>query len=106
MESRVLKVAPDQCPVTSAVNLIGARWTGLVIWQLLGGGKRYSELMQALPGISPKTLADRLQTLEEGEIVHRRVWPTKPPRVEYTLTDRGQALGEVFTAIERWALDE
>lgn len=106
MDSKVLKICSDECPVTSAVNLIGAKWTGLVIWQLLDGGRRYSELMQALPGISPKTLADRLQTLEERKIVQRHVWPTKPPRVEYTLTDRGHALSKVFTAIERWAFDE
>ena len=99
-----MRMRPEDCPITPAFNLIGAKWTGLIIWHLLGGARRYSELQRLLPGISPKTLADRLQTLEDEKLVERRVTPVKPPRVEYELTERGRALSEVFAAIERWAL--
>ncbi|MEV6718029.1 helix-turn-helix domain-containing protein [Lentzea sp. NPDC051208] len=101
-----MRIRPEDCPITPAFNLIGAKWTGLIIWHLLKGSLRYSELQQALPGISPKTLAERLQTLENEKLLERNVIPAKPPRVEYTLTQRGHALSEVFAAIERWvALD-
>jgi DNA-binding HxlR family transcriptional regulator len=93
----------DICPVTRAMSLIGYKWAGLVVWQLMDGPKRHGELLRALPGISPKTLTDRLRELEGERVLERRVFAEVPPRVEYELTDRGRSLYEVYEAIVRWA---
>ncbi|MBO4275727.1 winged helix-turn-helix transcriptional regulator [Microbispora triticiradicis] len=95
-------ITPEECVVTRTLTFVGSRWTPLVIWHLLDGVKRYGELRQALPGISPKTLADRLQALEERGLVTRTVHPEKPPRVEYALTPRGFALGRILDDVARW----
>ncbi|MFB9723050.1 winged helix-turn-helix transcriptional regulator [Planobispora longispora] len=92
--------------MTRTLTFVGSRWTPLVIWHLLDGAKRYGQLRQLLPGISPKTLADRLQALETQGLLTRTVYPEKPPRVEYALTVRGQALGEILNSVARWAEEE
>lgn len=99
-------VTPEECVVTRTLAFVGSRWTPLVIWHLLDGTKRYGELRQALPGISPKTLADRLQALEERGLVTRTVHPEKPPRVEYALTPRGFALGKILDDVARWGEEQ
>ncbi|GIH75677.1 MarR family transcriptional regulator [Planobispora longispora] len=99
-------VTPEECVVTRTLTFVGSRWTPLVIWHLLDGAKRYGQLRQLLPGISPKTLADRLQALETQGLLTRTVYPEKPPRVEYALTVRGQALGEILNSVARWAEEE
>ncbi|MFI9503142.1 winged helix-turn-helix transcriptional regulator [Nocardia sp. NPDC052566] len=96
-------VTPEQCPVTRALTFVGSRWTPLVIFHLNAGARRYSELQRALPGISPKTLADRLQALEHRGLLTRTVYPDKPPRVEYTLTDIGRQLGQILDSVSDWA---
>jgi DNA-binding HxlR family transcriptional regulator len=97
------RLRPDQCPVTQTLSFVGSKWTPLVIFHLNFGGKRYGELQQALPGISPKTLAERLRALEEQGLLTRTVHPDKPPRVEYALTERGRALGDILDSIAEWA---
>lgn len=93
----------DLCPVTRAMSLIGYKWAGLVVWQLMDGPRRHGELLRALPGISPKTLTDRLRELEGEGVLERRVFAEVPPRVEYELTDRGRSLYEIYEAMVRWA---
>ncbi|HKD96830.1 MAG TPA: helix-turn-helix domain-containing protein [Micromonosporaceae bacterium] len=99
----VPRLAPGICPVTDTFAFIGSKWTPLVLVQLHFGPRRFNELYQDLPGISPKTLADRLQAMEEQGLVTRTVHPDKPPRVEYALTDRGAELGGLVHAIADWA---
>ncbi|GGL15994.1 winged helix-turn-helix transcriptional regulator [Planomonospora parontospora] len=96
-------VTPETCSVTRTLSFVGSKWTPLVIFHLLPGAKRYGELQHLLPGISPKTLADRLQTLEGEGLLTRTVHPDKPPRVEYALTRRGHELGEILNSIAEWA---
>ncbi len=96
-----LNAEPD-CAVERTLEVIGAKWTTLVLRELLGGTKRFGELKSALHGISPKTLADRLRTLEAQGIVTRAVFPEVPPRVEYTLTGRGMGLGAIIGAMAQW----
>jgi len=96
-------LGPDVCPVTQTLAFVGSKWTPLVIYQLHHGVKRYSELQRVMPGISPKTLAERLHALEEQGLVERTVHPDKPPRVEYALTPRGHELGQILDAIAKWA---
>ncbi len=75
----------------------------MVVYHLHTGTKRYRELQRALPGISPKTLAERLRSLEQHNLVVREVYPDKPPRVEYTLTEKGRQLGDILHSIADWA---
>ncbi|WP_395293546.1 winged helix-turn-helix transcriptional regulator [Kitasatospora hibisci] len=90
------------CPVALAVGILDGKWTMLVIRDLLGGTKRFSELRTSLAGISPKTLTDRLRALEERGLVRRVVHAEIPPRVEYTLTDTGLGLAPVIRALGAW----
>ena len=80
------------CPVCRTAEIISGKWTLLVIRDLAGGSKRFCELERSLAGISPRTLSLRLRCLEEHGIVERNTYPEVPPRVEYALTDKGEAL--------------
>ena len=86
-----------------AVELIGRRWTGVVLSALLDGSTRFSELRDAIPDISDRMLSERLKELEADGIVERTVIPETPVRVEYRLTDKGYALQGVVDAISAWA---
>ncbi|MEY9967889.1 DNA-binding HxlR family transcriptional regulator [Streptacidiphilus sp. MAP12-16] len=94
--------ADDGCPVARAVQILDGRWTMLVIRDLLGGTKRFTELRTSLVGISPKTLTDRLRSLEEHGLVLRVIHAEVPPRVEYTLTDTGLSLEPAIRALGAW----
>ncbi len=85
-----------------ALGVIGGKWTLLVIRDLLGGTRRFGELRRSLVGISPKTLTDRLRDLERHGIVERRMYAEIPPRVEYTLTDRGRTLEPIIASLAAW----
>lgn len=80
------------CPVCATADLICGKWTMLVIRDLADGRSRFCELERSLAGISPRTLSLRLRALEEHGIVARQTYPEVPPRVEYALTRKGQAL--------------
>ena len=87
-----------------AVELIGRRWTGAIIRAMLYGGfTRFSDLTQAIPGLSDRMLSERLKELESEGIVHRIVFPETPVRIEYQITEKGRALGDVLTSIGEWA---
>jgi DNA-binding HxlR family transcriptional regulator len=92
------------CPLYHrAVELIGRRWTGAILRVLLDGETRFSDLTGAVPGLSDRLLSERLKELEAEQIVVRTVFPETPVRIEYTLTEKGRALGEVMDAIGTWA---
>lgn len=80
------------CPVARTAQLIGNKWTPLIVRDLATGQRRFSELERSLVGISPKTLSDRLKRLEEADVVERQCFAEVPPRVEYSLTEKGFAL--------------
>lgn len=80
------------CPVCRTAEIISGKWTLLVIRDLAGGSKRFCELERSLTGISPRTLSLRLRCLEEHGVVERHTFPEVPPRVEYALTAKGEAL--------------
>lgn len=97
---------PDEaCPVERALQVLGGKWTMLIIRDLLGGTKRFGELRTSLVGVSPKTLTDRLRDLERHGLIERRIYPEIPPRVEYTLTEPGRTLEQVIAAIAGWGRD-
>lgn len=80
------------CPVARTAQLIGNKWTPLIVRDLATGHRRFSELERSLIGISPKTLSERLKRLEEADVVERQCFAEVPPRVEYSLTEKGFAL--------------
>ncbi len=92
------------CPLYHrAVELIGRRWTGAILSALHSGETRFSDLTEAVPGLSDRLLSERLRELEGEGIVVRTVFPEMPVRIEYTLTEKGRALGDVMDAIGAWA---
>jgi DNA-binding HxlR family transcriptional regulator len=92
------------CPLYHrAVELIGRRWSGAILYALHGGETRFSDLTDAVPGLSDRLLSERLKELEAEGLVVRTVFPEIPVRIEYTMTDKGRALGEVMDAIGAWA---
>ena len=82
----------SQCPVTACADILAGKWTILLVRDLADGRSRFCELERSLEGISPRTLSLRLRALEEHGIIERRTFPEVPPRVEYSLTEKGQAL--------------
>lgn len=80
------------CPVCRTAEIVCGKWTLLVIRDLADGSSRFCELERSLEGISPRTLSLRLRALEEEGIVERHTYPEVPPRVEYALTEKGEAL--------------
>lgn len=100
------KGTPDElCPIIKTLDIIGTKWTFLIIRQLLvEGTQRFSDLLKAMDGISPKTLSLRLKELEGHHIVKRKTYPEVPPRVEYTLTDTGKRLERIFIELKRFGL--
>lgn len=90
------------CPVAKTAEIISGKWTLLIIRDLTLGTKRFSELERSLVGISPKTLSERLTALEREHVVHRQTYAEVPPKVEYSLTEKGQALVEVIDAMRQY----
>ena len=85
-----------------AVELIGRRWSGAIVREMMGGAIRFTDLLQAIPDLSERMLCARLRALEEEGIVRRRVVGV-PVRVEYHLTEKGHDLRGVFAAVGEWA---
>lgn len=93
----------ELCPkFEAAMQLLGKRWMGLIISQLLEGPQRFGEMESSLP-ISGKLLSERLKELEKWDIVVRNVYPEMPVRIEYELTERGRAMEPIIKEIQFWA---
>lgn len=91
------------CPrFESAISILSQRWTGLIIYQLLSGPQRFSNLTEVI-GISGRLLSERLKNLETQGIVSRTVYPETPVRIEYELTEKGQSLKPVMDEIQNWS---
>ena len=92
------------CPkFENAFELLGKRWTGLIIRTLLSGQKRFSDIADAIPNMSSRMLTERFKELESEGIVIRKVYPEVPVRIEYELTEKGQELKSVMDEIQKWA---
>ncbi|MDQ3693134.1 MAG: helix-turn-helix transcriptional regulator [Chloroflexota bacterium] len=86
-----------------AVELIGRRWTGVIVRALMGGAVRFSDVSASIPGLSDRLLSERLKELESEGIVQRLVYPDTPVRIEYRLTEKGLALSVAIADIAAWA---
>ena len=87
------------CSVAACADIIGAKWTALLVHDLSEGARRFTELEHSCRGISPRTLSERLRWLEAEGLVERRSFPESPPRVEYELTEKGEALLPIIDAM-------
>lgn len=86
-----------------AVELLSKRWVAFIIYQLMNGTQRFSDIEHGLPNLSGKVLSDRLKELEAEGLVKRDVYPEMPVRIEYSLTEKGRALSPLFADIANWA---
>jgi len=91
------------CPVASALDLFGDKWTLVVIRDIVAGKKRYGEFQKSPEGIPTNILADRLRALEAHELIRKVPYQSKPKRYEYQLTEKGADLLPVLQAMARWA---
>lgn len=92
-------VHDEQCSVACTADIIGAKWTAIIVHDLSEGPRRFSELERSCPGISPRTLSERLRALEQEGIIERA---TARRRVDYSLTEKGSALLPIIDAMRRF----
>lgn len=90
------------CPIEAAFDIIGGRWKGVLLYHLLDGPKRNSELRRRVPGVTPRVLALQLRELEAAGVVSRTIYPEVPPRVEYQLTAFGRDLEPLLIEVREW----
>jgi DNA-binding HxlR family transcriptional regulator len=91
------------CPVARTLDVVGERWTLLVLRDLFRHGpRRYQDFVESLPGVAPNTLSARLKDLEARGLVERTLYSEHPPRLEYRLTEKGKTLGPVLKALKAW----
>ena len=94
------------CPIAKTLDVIGDRWTLLIIRDMLLGAAKFKDFLERQPAMPARILSDRLKKLEAAGIIERRIYSEHPLRAEYHLTRRGEALQPVLLAIGSWGLDE
>ena len=90
------------CPVEAALDVIGNKWKGIILFHLLSGVKRFNELKRLIPDVSQRMLTLQLRELESDRVVHREVYLQVPPKVEYSLTELGGSLEPILVALREW----
>lgn len=90
------------CPVEAALEQIAGKWKGLIIYHLMEGTLRFNELARRVGSVTQRSLTKQLRELESDGIIHRQVYAVVPPRVEYSLTEKGRELRGVIQALHRW----
>ena len=101
MEKKELPI----CPVETTLTLISDRWKVLILRDLFTGTKRFGELKKSLTGISQKVLTTNLRDMEANGLLTRKAYAEVPPRVEYTLTEIGESLKPILSAMFDWGMD-
>jgi DNA-binding HxlR family transcriptional regulator len=94
---------PDQCPIRSILDHVAAKWTILILLELMGGARRFNQILRQLPDISRRMLTQSLRDLERDGLVGRAVFETRPPSVEYSLTDLGNSMLPPLLGMIDWA---
>ena len=95
----------SQCPVSTALDMIGGKYKALILWHLSDSTLRYTELRQRVAGATPKMLTQQLRELENDQLIHREVYAVIPPKVEYSLTDLGKSLLPILVSMRDWGAD-
>lgn len=94
----------NECPITIFMDKIGGKWKPVIVWLLIKNGTmRFNELDKAISGITQKMLSQQLKSLEEENIISRISYPVIPPKVEYSLTEKGKTLSELLESIMSWS---
>lgn len=96
---------PEWCPIEQTLGVIGGVWKVIIIRELLQETRRYGYLHRALHGVTHKMLTQQLRELEGDGVVHRKVYPQVPPKVEYSLSLLGRRLEPLLQAMQRWGTD-
>lgn len=92
----------SDCQVKHTLDAIGGKWKLIILWHVKQNTLRFSELEKAIPDISQKMLSQSLRQLEKDQLIERRVFPTIPPKVEYSITDLGKSLDTILEAMDKW----
>ena len=100
-EEKTVKELPA-CPVETTLTLIGDKWKVLILRDLLPGTKRFGELKKSIGKVSQKVLTAQLRDMEQNGLVHQKVYPEVPPRVEYSLTPLGMSLKPILDDMRNW----
>lgn len=98
-------IRDDICPTETALSVMGGKWKEMILFYLADGTKRYNELKRLIPDITQRMLTKQLRDLETDGIIHRKVYPVIPPKVEYSLTDTGNKLKPIISALRDWGED-
>ncbi|MDL2258785.1 helix-turn-helix transcriptional regulator [Eubacteriales bacterium OttesenSCG-928-K08] len=93
------------CPVSKTLRLIGGKYKALLLWHLTGKTLRFGELSKLVPEATPKMLTQQLRELEQDGLIFREVYPVVPPKVEYSLTERGKSLFSILNAMYNWGAE-
>ena len=102
MKRTMNEVHDESCAVAATAEIVATKWTPLIVHDLSEGPRRFKELEHSCPGISPRTLSERLDMLEEQGVLVRRSYPESPPRVEYSLTPKGEALLPIIREMRKF----
>ncbi|ENC6710345.1 winged helix-turn-helix transcriptional regulator [Vibrio harveyi] len=92
----------NACPVEAALELIGGKWKGMILYHLLGNTLRFNELKRRVGNVTQRMLTKQLKELESNGLVHRKVYAEVPPKVEYRLTDAGMTLEPILLSLKNW----
>jgi DNA-binding HxlR family transcriptional regulator len=90
------------CAVEAALDVIGNKWKGVILFHLLDGKKRFNELRRLIPSVTQRMLTLQLRELEKDEVISRKVYPEVPPKVEYSLTSFGFELKPLLFSLREW----
>lgn len=94
----------ESCPIIKTIHIISGKWKFSIIYSLMKGTKRFKELERDIQGINTKMLTKELKDLEKHRIVNRKAYPTIPPTVEYSLTEKGWEFEPILVALQEWGL--
>ena len=90
------------CPVEAALEVIGGKWKGIILYHLLSETMRFNQLRRVMPEITQRMLTRQLRELEANDLILRKVYPEVPPKVEYSITEYGKTLAPVIHALQVW----
>lgn len=90
------------CPVEAALEAIGGKWKGVILFHVQGGTRRFNELRRLIPDITQRMLTKQLRELETDQIIARKVYSEIPPKVEYSMTEFGKTLSPILFALKKW----
>ena len=102
MEANARAAAGRKCPIETVIQLLGGKWKPLILWHLLDSTRRFSELEKLIPEVTQKMLAQHLRELEADNLVTRTIYPSVPPKVEYSLSEYGKTMVPVLKEMCAW----